>query len=294
MKALGYAFQEALVSLQRSGRSALMSMGTIAVAFLTLGGFLLVSANLQSVVDRWASAAEMSVYLRDDLDESARQTMVDELQRHAAVAAVEYVSKAQALERFKLDFPELADIAVTTENPFPPSIEIRLQTDPASTGAAQGLAEVLGEREGVVDVRYDQQWLSRLLAVLASIRVAGLVIAAVLMLGAAFTVMAVVRLSLHARREELDIMQLVGAPFSFIRGPAVAEGTLLAGLGAALALVVLWAVFAATRTQLAEAAAAWGSVGELRFLRFTEAAFLIGSGLLVGGLSGFIASRTVR
>jgi cell division transport system permease protein len=294
MKALGYAVREALISLRRSGRSALMSMGTIAVAFLTLGGFLLISANVQSVVDRWASAAEMSVYLRDDHDEATRQAIIDELENHAAVQGVEFVSKEHALERFKVDFPELADVALTTQNPFPPSIEVRLRTDPASSGAAEGLARLLVDRDGVVDVRYDQQWLSRLVAVLASIRVAGFVIAAVLMLGAAFTVTAVVRLSLQSRQEELDIMQLVGAPFSFIRGPAVAEGTLLAGIGAVLSLVVLWAVFAATRTQLHEAAAAWGSVAELRFLSVAESFFLVASGLLVGALAGLIASRSVR
>ena len=294
MKALGYAFREAFVSLRRSGRSAVMSMGTIAIAFLTLGGFLLVSANLQSVVDRWAAAAEMSVYLRDDFDPAARQALIDELQAHAAVAGVEFVAKEHALERFKVDFPELADVASATGNPFPPSIEVRLRTDPTSTGAAQGLAELLLQREGIVDVRYDQQWLARLLAVLASIRVAGFAIAAVLMLGAAFTVTAVVRLSLQARREELDIMQLVGAPFSFIQGPAVAEGTLLGGIGALVSLLVLWAVFATTRTQLNEVAAAWGSVGDLRFLGVGEAAFLLGSGLIVGGLAGLIASRSVR
>ena len=57
------------------------------------------------------------------------------------------------------------------------------------------------------------------------------------MLGAAFTVAAVVRLSLYARRDELEIMQLVGAPFSYIRGPAIVEGLLLGGIGAAVALV---------------------------------------------------------
>jgi cell division transport system permease protein len=294
MNAVAYAFQEALVSLRRSGRSAAMSIGTIAVAFLTLGGFLLVSANLQSVVERWASAAEMSVYLREDIADETRQQFLDELGNHAAVMGVEYVSKQQALERFTADFPELADVAIGDENPFPPSIEVRLKTDPASAGAADALSTQLAERDGVVDVRYDQAWLSRLLAVMASIRLAGLAIAGILVLGAAFTVTAVVRLSLQARSEELDIMQLVGAPFSFIRGPAIAEGTLLAGIGALLSLVVLWAVFATTRPQLAEAAAAWGNVGDLRFLSFSEASLLVVSGLVVGGLAGFVASRTVR
>jgi cell division transport system permease protein len=294
MSALGYAFREALISVRRSSRSALMSMGTIAVAFLTLGGFLLISANLQSVLDRWSTAAEMSVYLRDDLDAAQRDALLSELAGDTAVAGVEFVSKQQALERFKVDFPELADVAASTENPFPPAIEVRLHTDPASTGAAEALAKQLTERDGVVDVRYDQRWLSRLLAVLTTIRLAGIVIAGLLMLGAAFTVIAVVRLSLQARREELDIMQLVGAPFSFIRGPAIAEGILLGALGAVLSLIVLWALFSASRSQLDDAVAAWGSVGGLRFLSLAEGALLVAIGMVLGGLSGMVASRTAH
>jgi cell division transport system permease protein len=294
MRAIEYAFSEALVSLRRSGRSAAMSMATIAIAFVTLGGFLLVAANLQSLVERWASSAELSVYLRDDVDDVSRQTLVDELGAHAAVAGVEYVSKAEALARFRRDFPEIADVAESADNPFPPSIEVRLHTDPASSGAADAMATALAEREGVVDIRYDREWLSRLMAIIGSIRLAGVTAAAVLVLGAAFTVAAVVRLSLQTRREEVDIMRLVGAPFAFIRGPSIAEGTILGGIGALLSVAMLWALFAATRDQLTAAMAEWGSVEALRFLGLREAALLVGGGLVVGGLAGLMASRAAR
>lgn len=294
MRAIGYACSEALVSLRRGGRSAAMSIGTIAIAFLTLGGFLLVSANLQSLVERWASSAELSVYLRDDVDEAVRMALVAELSAHAAVAGVEYVSKDEAIERFRRDFPELADVAESADNPFPPSIEVRLRTDPASSGAADAMATQLTEREGVVDVRYDRQWLSRLMAIIGSIRLAGVTAAAVLVLGAAFTVAAVVRLSLQSRREEVDIMQLVGAPFAFIRGPSIAEGTILGGIGALISLIVLWVIFVMTREQLTAALAEWGSVDALRFLAFSEASLLVASGLVVGALAGLMASRVVR
>jgi cell division transport system permease protein len=294
MSAIPYAFSEALVSLRRSGRSAAMSIGTIAIAFLALGGFLLISANLQSFVERWASSAELSVYLRDDVDDASRQALLEDLTGNAAVAGVEYVSKEVALERFRREFPELADVAQSADNPFPPSIEVRLHTDPASSGAADAMAVELADRHGVVDVRYDRQWLARLMAIITSIRLAGVTAAAVLVLGAAFTVAAVVRLSLQARREELDIMQLVGAPFAFIRGPSIAEGTILGGVGALLSVVILWVLFAATREQLAAALAEWGSVGALRFLAFSEAALLVLSGLVVGGVAGLVASRAAR
>lgn len=292
MKAVGYSVDEALNSLRRAGRSAAMSIGTIAVAFMTLGGFFLVSANLQSVVERWAAAAEMSVYLDGDVDEAARQALLDDLSAHEAVAAVEFVSSAQALERFTTDFPELGDLAASDENPFPASLEVRLHTDAAA--AAEAIAAEVSDRPGVADVRYDRRWLARLVGMTTTVRAAGLAIAAVLVLGAAFTVVAVVRLSLIARRDELEIMELVGAPLGFIRGPFVAEGTLLGGIGAALALVLLYAVFAALRTRVQEVAAGFASVGDVRFLAVPEALLLVAAGVVVGALAGVVASRSAR
>src|SRR5688572_31843059 len=103
----------------------------------------------------------------------------------------------------------------------------------------QTCALPISGQSGVADVQFDRTWLARLMGVVNSARMAGAVVAGVLMLGAAFTVGAVVRLSLYARRDELEIMALVGAPFSYIRGPFVCEGLLLGGLGAAVALMVV-------------------------------------------------------
>ena len=119
------------MTLRRSGRSAVMSMGTIAIAFLTLGGFLLLSANVQSVVERWASAAEMSVYLRDDLGAAdARGDHRSAQRRMRAVASVEFVSKDEAVERFKSDFPGACRRdGLRWSNRSHPSLEVRLRTD---------------------------------------------------------------------------------------------------------------------------------------------------------------------
>ena len=84
-----------------------MSIGTIAIAFVTLGGFLLISVNVQGVLDRWLEAAEMSVYLHDTISETDRIALEEFLKAQPVVAAVEYVSRERALERFRTDFPEL-------------------------------------------------------------------------------------------------------------------------------------------------------------------------------------------
>lgn len=295
MRAARYSFSEALLTLRRAGRSTVMSIGTVAVAFLTLGGFLLVATNLQRIVETWGSTAEMSVFLRDDVDEGTRGRLEADLKAHQAVARVDYVSKEQALVRFKTDFPELTDVAETTEsNPFPASFELQLRTDPVSAGRADALADQLRDRNGVSDVRYDREWIDRLMTIVTGIRVTGVAVASVLVLGAAFTVAAVVRLSLFARRDEIEIMRLVGAPFAFIRGPSVAEGTVIGGLGAIVALLLLFALYQTFKTPLGEALAALTSRGELQFLGVTEGALMVLAALVLGGLTGTVVSRAIR
>jgi cell division transport system permease protein len=295
MRAASYSLSEALVNLRRAGRSAALSIGTVAVAFLTLGGFFLTAANVQQMVDEWASAAEMSVFLRDDIDEATRAALGADLAGHRAVSRIEFFSKEQALARFKTDFPELVDLAGTpSENPFPPAYELQLRTDPESIGAADALAEQLRDRAGVVDVRYDRQWLARVTAIVNNIRWVGVALASVLVLGAAFTVAAVIRLSLLTRRDEIEIMRLVGAPFAFIRGPSVAEGTIIGGLGAALSLTLLFAIYQSFKTELADLIVSIGSRGPLRFLGVGESIALLLAALTLGALTGLVVSRSVR
>lgn len=292
MTVVGYAFEEALASLRRAGRSAAVSIGTIAIAFLTLGGFLLISVNVQGVLDRWLQAAELSVYLEDEATDGERVALEELLRSRPAVAEVEYVSKERALERFRADFPELADVTTSLEgNPFPSALEVRLRTENGGEAAAEELAREMQVRDGVADVRFDRRWLTRLLAVVTSARLAGAVVAAVLMLGAAFTVGAVVRLSLHARRDELEIMELVGAPFSYIRGPFVVEGLLLGGLGAAVALAAVAFLYSVLSRWLGTDLA---GIGQLRFLGYGDMALMLLGGLGVGAAAGTLASRAAN
>lgn len=294
MSAIGYAFGEAWTSVRRSGRSVLVSIGTIAIAFVALGGFLLLSVNLQQVIDESLRAAELSVYLREDANDQTRVALEGYLRAQPPVLDVESVSKARALERFVQDFPELADVAASLDdNPFPASLEVRLRPGTASEAQAEALAQSLIGRDGVADVRYDRRWLARLQALVTGGRLVGGVVAAVLMLGAAFTVGAVVRLSLHARRDELEIMQLVGAPFAYLRGPAVVEGALLGGAGAVLAVLALWALHAGVGRSLGASFASALALGTLEFLGARELVLMAASGVGVGALAGWLAARAI-
>ncbi len=224
MRTLRYAWQEAVVSLGRARWTLLLSLATIAVAFAMLGAFRVVSSTVTRVAETWTQSAEMSVYLDDLASDAERSAVRQKLEADPSVVSVAFVTKEQALARFGAEFPELGDVTASLDaNPFPAAFEVRL-SEAGMTAGAQDLASGVLTMPGVADVRYDQRWLARLVAVITALRAAGWIAALALVLGAATTVVAVVRLSFEARREEIGIMALVGAPVAYIRGPFVMEG----------------------------------------------------------------------
>jgi cell division transport system permease protein len=289
-----YFVTEAWVNTWRGRGAAILSTLTIAIAVFVLGLFLLAGRYVQRTVDLWGRSAEVSVYLHDEATEDQRAAVGNLLRRDPAVAAVEFVSKSQALARFRKTFPELAPASdLVGENPLPASFEVRVR--PATSGAAmERLAARAGRLPGVADVRYDRQWLDRLASIGGVIRWTGWTMAAVLLLAAALTVTNVVRLSLHARRDEIEIMELMGAPLAFIRLPFVCEGMIQGAIGAALAVAVLEAGTMAAAPRLSALSAGLFGAGPCERLSGWAVAGLILGGTAVGCLGGLVASRPRR
>jgi cell division transport system permease protein len=291
MRALRYAFEEAFTSLWRGRQAGLLSTLTIALALFVLGGFLAVTANLQRLGSEWSNSAELSIYLKDDITPAERHTVEAALAPGDLIGAHEYVSKADALSRFKQTFGDLASaIDGVGNNPLPASLEVRLRPGPGVSEGVDALAARLRPMPGVADVRYDRQWLTRVLSAINIIRGVGLVLGSVLAIAAALTVANVVRLALYARREELDIMNLVGAPQAFVRGPFVMEGVLQGGLGALVALLALGAAYMAIRARYLQPLASALNVSSIHFLPVELCILLVLGGMAVGCLGGLVAA----
>lgn len=289
MRALAYAWQEAVTSLSRARWTLLLAIATIAVAFAMLGAFRVVSSTVARVAGQWTEAAEVSVYLDDVASEAERAAIRQVIERSGIVSNVTFVTKEEALARFGAEFPELGDVTASLDaNPFPASFEARL-SEAGMGGGAESLAKSLQGQPGVTDVRFDRQWLSRLLAVITALRTAGWMAAVALLLGAATTVVAVVRLSFEARRDEIGIMALVGAPVAFIRGPFVMEGAIQGTLGALAALGGLSLLGRALQRALGPLAAALGP-DALQPLVWTDIVGLLVGAALVGAAAGFLAT----
>src|SRR5512142_641422 len=120
MRLLRYAFDEAIASLWRGRRSSVLSTATIAIALFVLGAFLVVTSNLERLAEEWSGAAELSVYLDDDISGADRAAIERDLRGDAVVANVEFVAKDAALKRFRETFPDLAQtLSAMEENPLP-------------------------------------------------------------------------------------------------------------------------------------------------------------------------------
>lgn len=294
MRALRYFLEEALGSLWRGSKTAFIAIATIAAAFFVLGVFLVVTANLEQLIARWQEAAEFSVYLRDDSTPTQRTAIEAALRDSQLVRSLDVISKEEALRRFKLHFGALAAASGDIpDNPLPASIEVRLIPN-ADAPKVEALAAKASSLAGVSDVRYDRLWIRRLTSAVGVVRTGGFALAAILVLAAALTVASVVRLALISRREEIHIMQLVGAPLGYIGGPFVVEGLLQGGIGAALALAVLWGAFLFLSTRLGPVLAAAVGPTAIVFLSPLMSLAILASGMIVGCIGGLIAARSAR
>ena len=296
MRALGYFFTEAGQSLWRTRRAAILSTLTIAAGLFVLGFFLMVNANIERIVGRWTDAAELAVYLRDEVTPEQNAMINELLTKSGLTTSVQFYSKDDAKKEFARDFPDLAAASATLQrNPFPASFAVRLNKEAQiAPGAVENLTATLAAVPGVADVRYDRTWISRLSGTIRAIRGVGLIVILLLAIASAMTVANVVRLTAMARRHEIEIMQLVGAPFAYIRGPFIAEGLIQGGAGALCAVVLLLATFAAIRarygTFLADAIGLTG----VAFVPTQLLLLLVVGGMALGCMGGFIVARGVR
>jgi cell division transport system permease protein len=296
MRALRYFFTEAFESLWRGQRAALLSMLTIAAGLFVLGFFLMVNANLQRIIGRWSDAAELSVFLRDDAQPAQIATINELLTKSGLADSVTLISKDDAKKEFARDFPDLASATASLErNPFPASFAVRLNAAAQSApGAVENLTTTLSSAGGVADVRYDRTWIARLNSTVRTIRGVGLVIVLLLAVASALTVANVVRLTAMARRNEIEIMQLVGAPFAYIRGPFIAEGLLQGGIGALVAIILLLVTFAGIRARFGTAMAEAVGLTGMTFVPTEILLLLVVGGMALGCIGGFVVARGVR
>lgn len=293
LRALAYFFQEAVTSLWRSRLMNSLSVGTIAVSLFVLGAFLAVASNLNEVVTRWTRKVQVIFYLEDRLEERIQKSLEDRLRDDPAVEEIVFVSRAEALDRFRRLFRDLRTLPEDLgENPFPASLEVTLRPGHQSPLKVERLVRAFEKAPGVQEVQYDLLWIQRLATTVGLVRGVGAFLGGILVLAGVFTISNVIRLTVYAREDELDIMRLVGATQAYVKGPFVAEGMIQGGLGGLLAVGLLWL---ALRLLADDVMAASDLLGRAVLALPTElGALLVLGGMTVGVVGSLVSLGRLR
>jgi cell division transport system permease protein len=287
---LGFLIGEAVRDLRRAGRVAVSAIVLITLSLAALGGFWLLSLNLERAMAQWRERVRIIVYLKREPASREAQALVARVQAVPGVAGVLYISKADALASLKqLLGKDASVVAQLPVNPLPASLEVTPAADAATPEGARALLERLSSLPEADEVAGSADWVERLSQWQRLLTTIGLGIGAVLAVAAFLTVTTATTLILHARRQETEIMRLVGASETTIRLPLLLQGTMQGLIGAVLALAALVATHAVVAPSLEPLVNLTLGLGSLAFLSPANLVALMLAGALMGGLGGWLA-----
>lgn len=208
----------------------LLALATLSATLSLAGLVLLVLANLERQLAIQRADVRVHVFLQDEIEPGSLEALTAELARMPGVESVGHVDRAEALRRYREWAGGLATLTDELAiNPLPASVEVTLVPGPQVDAAGQAIVDAVRGHATVEDIRFDREWLAKLEALLGLARLGGSGLALVAFGAVIFVMASVLRLAVYARRDEIDIMLLVGATPSFVRGPF-----LVAGLGQGL------------------------------------------------------------
>ena len=290
MSRLFSPFNRAALNLRQNWVISLITVAIISVCLFLVGGYILLTSNLQGIVERWRSDIRVTVYLRDGFPEADAVALQDRLSGMAELESVTYVSKGQAMTEFKAMLGTDARILEgMTENPLPASLRLSPRPEFRNADGILAIVSRIGDPAIVQEVQYGQDWLERIEKLLGFLAFGAVILGTILSLAAVFIISNTIKITVMARRDELEIMRLVGATEIFIRTPFFIEGIIQGLAGSLVALALLSAAHRLVVARISPILLATLGVPSLQFLDTVQMAALLAGGMMLGGL-GSLAS----
>ena len=269
-----------------------LTSGTMAMALLVFGGFLLVQQNLQGFLKSWGNQIQMFVYLEETLTSQQLKGLLAQVGALPEVDSIRYVSQEKAWDEFKRSLGAQSGLLEGLESDIlPASLEITLKSEYRGREALRDVAERLRRAPGIAEVEYPAEWMERLNVLLLGVQWAKWILGGLLFVATLLIVGNTVKLAILARREEIEIMQLVGATGGLIKAPFILEGMIQGVFGALLSVVLLGLLFLFAGAQVPAALGTLVPADELRFLDIKSVALLLGMGWALGACGSLFAVR---
>jgi len=279
---------EALRSIGANISTSIAATMTVLIGMFLLGLFIALGTWVVSWSDHVKSELQVKVYFHQDASPKQINAVRVKLEGNADVKTFTFVSAEEALRRMRKKYPELVENL--SGNPLPPSYEVTPLKGELVDKVAASLRPAPA---GVESIKYGKKTASKILRVARVIEIVFLIATLVLLAASTLLIANTIRLSIFARRREIEVMKLVGATNWFVRGPFMLEG-LLCGVGGAVAAVIL--LLLGKEVVLPSILGRVDAGSDVQAMSFTlNALILIGVGLLLGAAgSGITLRRFLR
>jgi cell division transport system permease protein len=267
-----FYLREAIRSLRQHRGLATTAILALTAALTLVGLFLLLTHNAQVALQFIGDRREMVVYLRDEVSDAQREALIKRLTD--LFGSVSYVSKDDAWKEFAQQVGDPQLLEAVGQNPLPASLRVRLRPELLNAPDMAEAAKQVQAFPEVEDVRYGAEWVSRLDSLGTGFRQGAIGMGIVVALAIVFVLYNTLRLTVLARRHQVEIMSRLGATDGFVARPFVLEAMFEAIVAALLALTALYAI---------QRALAFNLVGVV-FLPWTWMVAFVGAAVAGGGL----------
>lgn len=265
---------------------------TMAVALATVASFFLVVVNIEQLAQRWTREIQVIAYLQKAPKQQQVQALTKQLKAFPEVLSVTYVSQNDAFKRFRRQLGDEASLLEGMDSKLlPASFELGLKPEFRNQEGVNRIIEKIENTLDVDDLRYGQKWLERFNSFVSMLRYVGTVLGGFLLLAALFIVSNTIKLTLYARRDELEIMALVGATMRFIKVPFLLEGAIQGLLGGLISLVFLALSFTFLISRSLNSFWLTPTDFNLLFLTANQQLALVLSGVVLGILGSLSSLR---
>ena len=263
---------------------------TIAVAILIASSFALFFVNANAIVNSWKKGIRIMVYLKPNSPERKVDDIKRKIEVMKGVKNVRFISNKEALQRLKNQMKRQSSLLDDLqENPLPDAFEVQLTDDFQNQDKVETLATRLESLSQVDEVEYGQVWLGRFTNILNLFRLTGYTMGALFLVATILIVANTIRLMIYSRREEVEIMRLVGATDGFIRAPFYIEGLIQGALGGIFGLGALFGIFMVISSNVDKSVTS--SLFAIRFLSWKAFLGILICSMFVGWVGCFISLK---
>jgi cell division transport system permease protein len=248
---LRYVVDESMTMMGRRKAANGFSIVIMGLSLLILVVFILLTINVQAVIDRAGNEMRAYVYLKDGTSETAAREIQMKLLGLEGVEEVVFVSKDEALSSFRQSLGDDKDMLdALGSNPLPDAYRVKMKPGYIRSGYLEKLSGEIGAWNGVEEFRYGEQWLGRGEKLVHGFYVVDLVIGIIIFLSVVFVIANTVRLTVLTRQKTIEVAKLVGATNAYIRIPFLVEGAVQGAVASMLAIALLAVIHAFAKRSL--------------------------------------------